>query len=32
VKAWGDVRGVEATDSPAAAVALALAAAHRLQQ
>ena len=32
VKAWEDVRGVEVTDSPATAVALALAAAHRLQQ
>ena len=32
VKSWEDVRGVEVTDSPAAAVALALAAAHRLQQ
>lgn len=32
VKSWEDVRGVEATDSPAAAVTLALAAAHRLRQ
>ena len=31
VNAWADVRGVEATDSPAAAVALAFAAAHRIQ-
>ena len=30
VNAWADVRGVEATDSPAAAVALAFAAAHRI--
>ena len=32
VKAWEDVRGVEAADSPATAVTLALAAAHRLRQ
>ncbi|MSQ48534.1 MAG: TIGR00725 family protein [Deltaproteobacteria bacterium] len=32
VNAWADVRGVEASDSPAAAVALAFAAAHRIQQ
>jgi uncharacterized protein (TIGR00725 family) len=31
VNAWADVRGVEATDSPVAAVALAFAAAHRIQ-
>jgi uncharacterized protein (TIGR00725 family) len=31
VNAWADVRGVEATDSPAAAVTLAFAAAHRIQ-
>jgi uncharacterized protein (TIGR00725 family) len=31
VNAWADVRGVEATDSPATAVALAFAAAHRIQ-
>jgi uncharacterized protein (TIGR00725 family) len=31
VNAWADVRGVEATDSPTAAVALAFAAAHRIQ-
>lgn len=30
VNAWADVRGVQATDSPAAAVALAFAAAHRI--
>lgn len=31
VNAWADIRGVEATDSPGAAVALAFAAAHRFQ-
>ena len=31
VNAWADVRGVEATDSPAAAVAFAFAAARRIQ-
>jgi uncharacterized protein (TIGR00725 family) len=31
VNAWTDVRGVEATDSPTAAVALAFAVAHRIQ-
>lgn len=31
INAWADVRGVETTDSPTAAVALAFAAAHRIQ-
>jgi uncharacterized protein (TIGR00725 family) len=31
VNAWADVRGVEPTDSPTAAVALAFVAAHRIQ-
>lgn len=31
VNAWADVRGVEATDSPAAAVALAFATAHHIR-
>jgi uncharacterized protein (TIGR00725 family) len=32
VNAWAEVRGVEVTDSPAAAVALAFAAAHRIER
>jgi uncharacterized protein (TIGR00725 family) len=32
INAWTEVRGVEATDSPSAAVALAFAAAHRIEK